>query len=179
MFGKKKDAPIIVQSPLIESVIDDHPRMIRYEITKQKIKMSGNVQEYHRVVIKRGKIDRSKEWIVWPKKKVLFHNSLSEMSYELKRKTEKLVFDMAYAEPFNDDNRIVWSPVVEKGLINQSFDDYSDVVAITGFELTPRHIAIMIVVAALFVPFGLSMNSFFHLVSNVNVHWLPSNPFHK
>ena len=86
---------------------------------------------------------------------------------------------MAYAEPFNDDNRIVWSPVVEKGLINQSFDDYSDVVAITGFELTPRHIAIMIVVAALFVPFGLSMNSFFHLVSNVNVHWLPSNPFHK
>ncbi len=179
MFGKKKDAPIIVQSALIESVIDDHPRMIRYEITKQKVKRSGNVEEYHRVVIKKGRINRSKEWIVWPKHKVIFHNSLSEMSYEAKRKAEKLVFDMAYAEPFNESNQIIWSPVVEKGLINQSFDDYSDVVAITGFELTRRHIAIMIVVAALFVPFGLSMNSFFHLVPNVNIHWLPSNPFHK
>ena len=165
---KKKVKKIVEVTDLIKSVELKHPSQIPFEITK--------VKNNKRVVIKKGTIPKYKKWIYWPKMQTYYWNNLSELNYDPEREKEKLIFDVDYSEPFNERGEIVKNQVVERALINQSMDDYSEVVALTGFEITKRHIVIMIIVALLFLPFGLSLNDFFHLVPNLNVHWLPSIP---
>lgn len=156
--------------------IEKHTNSIPYEITKLKDPSSDAKK---RIVIRKGRIPKSARWIYWQKMKALYWNNLSELDELTTPKGKpdmKLVFDVDYCEPLNENMKAVRSEVVEKALINQSMDDFSEVVALTGFEITSKQIAIMVVVALLFLPFGLSLNSFFHIFGNTSIHWLPSIP---
>lgn len=180
MFGRKLKSPLVEQaleppevalSERRKSTIEKHAAQIPFEITK--------IKNNQRVVIKRGKIGKDKRWIYWPKVKGYYWNNLSELDEIQTRKNRtdmKLIFDVDYCEPFDSNFQIKRSPEVERCLINQSMDDFSDVVALKGFELTTKHIMIMLLVAFLFLPFGLSLNAMFHIVPDMQVHWLPSLP---
>lgn len=160
---------------------------IPYEITKLK---DPTQDAKKRIVIKKGRIPKSARWIYWQKMKAMYWNNLSELDEidtvkssgflnkkQSVRKTDrKLIFDLDFCEPLDENMKPQRSQVVEKALINQSMDDFAEVVALTGFEITSKQIAVMIVVALLFLPFGLSLNSFFHIFGNTSIHWLPSIP---
>lgn len=172
--AKKKEPQTRQLSVLSQNLEKRHVRRIPYEVVKEK---NGKL-----VTIKKGSVLKSARWIIWPKEKKAWYNSLSQMdltSPELKNNTEKLIFNMAYAEPYDPkDGKIKCSSEVERELINASFDDYSDIVAITGFELTMKHIIIMLAIAGIMLPIGLSLHSWFGIGPSTVIHWLPSSPFH-
>jgi hypothetical protein len=175
MFGKKNDLEEKRELSVLSSHLESkHVVRIPYRIVREK---NGKL-----ITIRTGRIPRHKKWILWPREKVMFYNSLSAMDYtrsQKKDETQELILNFAYAEPYDPtDKTIKYSPEVEHALINQSLDDYSEVVSLTGFEITMRHIIIMLVVFAFTFPVGISLNPWFHIVSNVNIHWLPFSPFH-
>jgi hypothetical protein len=94
------------------------------------------------------------------------------------KKTEetvyKLVYDVLFAEPLNQDGSITYDDDLEMVLADSGLDQYVEIAASgLGFQLTPTLRNVMIIIAFLGVLLGLALNGQYHFVPTVIVRWIP------
>lgn len=87
---------------------------------------------------------------------------------------EKLVFDVFTCEPLDQQGNVIWSPTVEKLLVDSAMDQYITVATFEGsFQLTSQLIRILIVVGLLGSFMGLAINGAVHLIPITVINWVP------
>jgi hypothetical protein len=166
-------------SPLEEELIGPS---VNFEIGKSK--------KGKRVVIVRGKIPvlpgrfgtmKNKFFFAWDKGAYLVRlDKLIEVEVKtgMRKKTvqkvRKLVYDVMYLEPLNEQGKVYWDDEAEEVLTDSGADQYITAATFEGgFQLTPQLIKMLIVVGVLGGFLGLALNGVAHFTPITQVHWVP------
>jgi hypothetical protein len=166
-------------SALDEEVIGQE---VNFEITKPK--------KGKRVVIVRGKIKvrpdsfgRLKDKFMFQWNKGGYFVRLDKLiEVEVKKgfrgktvlKVRKLVYDIMYSEPLNQDGTITWDTELEEVLADSGADQYITAATFEGgFQFTPALIRAVIILGIFGGLMGIAINGTAHVVPTTLVHWVP------
>jgi hypothetical protein len=166
-------------SPLEEEMIG---QSVNFEIGKSK--------KGKRVVVVRGKIPvlpgrfgsmKNKFFFAWDKGAYLVRlDKLIEVEVKtgMRKKTvqkvRKLVYDVMYLEPLDEQGRVYWDDEAEEVLTDSGADQYITAATFEGgFQLTPQLIKMLVVVGVLGGFLGLALNGVAHFTPITQVHWVP------
>lgn len=146
-------------------------RNIPIEITA--VNETGTAQ----VIVAKGRVPKNKKLVLvrypdLPKVGLYFVNLKALW------KDNKLHFQREICEPIDEKGQPVKCEELERMLVDSGMVQITDAVAILGspIRLTRSMIIVLLFTGLVFLSVGLSLNSLFHLVPNVSVHWLPNVP---
>ena len=89
-------------------------------------------------------------------------------------KVRKLVYDMLFSEPLEQDGSVKWDDQLEEILTDAGAGQYIDAASAEGgFALTPALIRALIVIGLLGTFLGLALNGTAHLTPTTVIHWVP------
>ncbi|MDE1854546.1 MAG: hypothetical protein KGI38_12490, partial [Thaumarchaeota archaeon] len=89
-------------------------------------------------------------------------------------KVRKLVYDMLYSEPLEQNGTVKWDDQLEEILTDAGAGQYIDAASAEGgFQLTPALIRALIVIGLLGSFLGLAINGAFHVTPTTIIHWVP------
>ena len=90
------------------------------------------------------------------------------------QKVRKLVYDMLFSEPLEQDGSVRWDDQLEEILTDAGAGQYIDAASQEGgFQLTPALIRALIVVGLLGSLLGLALNGTAHITPTTIIHWVP------
>ena len=99
---------------------------------------------------------------------------VEERAWGKVRKVEKLVYDILYSEPLNQDGTITWDWDLEQVITDSGMDQYVQAATFEqGVRLDAGLVKILAVVGFFGILFGMGINGAAHLVPITVVHWLP------
>lgn len=154
------------------------PPKIKFEITRAD-KETGK-----RVIVKKGEVSTSAQYFIVKGIKERWYQIDAKYVWSVKDPkgkkpdTLKLVYDLFYSEPLAENSMVAeFSQETENAMVNSYLDQLITVATVgSKFVIGEKEAILMIASAGLCVFFGLSMNSFLHLVPNTVVHWLSAAP---
>lgn len=86
----------------------------------------------------------------------------------------KLVYDVLYSEPLNQDGTITWDEELEMVLADSGMDQYVVIASSQGgFVLSPTLVRVLIIIGFIGLLMGLALNGSAHIVPITQIHWLP------